>query len=329
MADGSLAHQILAAAAAEPPKAATALKALAPVVRPLTYVLGFTCDHVVPLYLSAFRFGFRVYESLPVDLFSALVGLGLSFCGGPYCASIAAIQAFRMCGWETTRQALLDIASDARAVYAAHAADEQRSADVSELDVQELLSRKLAIYAMAVKDPDRLSAAVGGLYTAWLAVQGVLRLEFAKTITLGVSIAEMATPVLNRLGVPVLVHVVPQPYHHWIPMMIKSTARAIGVAFAWRLQVVVSAVHLAMCGGLLFARSLLRWAQKRRLLSTREEDTYADELLGYSVAALGFYVQLSCGFETPFPLSLVMMPFNGVEWYIRYSITASSAPAAA
>ena len=197
------------------------------------------------------------------------------------------------------------------------------------MQIPAAVSRKLAVYAMAVKDPERLSAAVGGLYTAWLAVQGVLRLEFAKTITLGVSIAEMATPALNRLGVPVLAHVVPPPYHHWIPMILKSTARAIGVAFAWRLQVVVSAVHLAMCGGLLFARSLLRWAIKRRLLSTREEDTYADEVVGYAVAALGFYVQLSCGFETPFPLSLVMMPFNGVEWYIRYTITTSSAPAAA
>jgi hypothetical protein len=30
-------------------------------------------------------------------------------------------------------------------------------------------------------------AALGGLYTSWLAVQGTLRLQYAKTITLGVS----------------------------------------------------------------------------------------------------------------------------------------------
>ena len=89
----------------------------------------------------------------------------------------------------------------------------------------------------------------GGLYTAWLAVQGTLRLEFARhgstthtltpnpppalaltlaltpalalvltvpprptvfaarrTITLGVSMAEMATPTALRLGVSALFH---------------------------------------------------------------------------------------------------------------------------
>ena len=45
----------------------------------------------------------------------------------------------------------------------------------------------------------------------------------------------------------------------------------IGVAFAWRLQVVVSAVHLALRGGLLFSRSMMRWAQKRGYITTKEE----------------------------------------------------------
>lgn len=159
-------------------------------------------------------------------------------------------------------------------------------------------------------------------------MQGVLRLEFAKTITLGVSIAEMATPTLQRLGVPLLVHVVPKPYHHWIPIIIKTTARSIGVALAWRLQVIVSAVHLAMRGGLLFARSIMRWAHAHGYLSEYKEDqTYLDEALGYSVAAAGFYAQWSLGFGMPFPLNLFVLPLDAVEWYIRYSIT-SSAPVA-
>ena len=98
----------------------------------------------------------------------------------------------------------------------------------------------------------------------------------------------------------------------------------IGVAFAWRLQVVVSAVHLALRGGLLFSRSMMRWAQKRGYITTKEEDTYADEVVGYAVAGFGFYAQLTWGFGVPFPLSLFMLPFTGVEWYIRYSITSSA-----
>ena len=85
--------------------------------------------------------------------------------------------------------------------------------------------------------------------------------------------------------------------------------------------------HLALRGGLLFSRSLFRYAHKRRLVTTTEEETYADEVLGYAVAGLGFYAQMTWGFDLPFPLSLFMMPFTGAEWYLRYSITAADPPA--
>ena len=132
-----------------------------------------------------------------------------------------------------------------------------------------------------------------------------------------------ATPALQKIGVPVLVHITPRPYHHWIGLAIKTSARAIGVALAWRLQVIVSAFHLAMRGGLLFSRSLLRWAQTKGYLSSwREGDTYADEVVGYAVASVGFYAQWNWGFGLPFPLSLLMWPFDGLEWYVRYTITS-------
>jgi len=146
-------------------------------------------------------------------------------------------------------------------------------------------------------------------------VQGVLRLEFAKTVTLGVSIAEMATPMLTRICLPFAVHVVPKPYHHWIPLLIKSTARAIGVALAWRIQVVLSAVHLAMRGGLLFSRSMMRWARHRRLTTLHEDSTSLDEVVGCAVAACGFWFQLECGFALPFPLNVVLFPFTvSADW---------------
>ena len=45
-----------------------------------------------PFYAALAKVGFYIYEALPVDLFSALTGLGLSFFGGVYCASIAAVE---------------------------------------------------------------------------------------------------------------------------------------------------------------------------------------------------------------------------------------------
>ena len=137
---------------------------------------------------------------------SAITGLGLTFFGGAYCASIAAVEAFKMAGWERTKAALQVIYVDCVAVYDAHMADEAKDddndgkKDVQSLSGNALLSRKLAVAALAVKDPEQLSQAIGGMYTSWLAVQTVLRLEFAKTITLGVSIAAMATPYLQKVS---------------------------------------------------------------------------------------------------------------------------------
>ena len=63
-------------------------------------------------------------------------------------------------------------------------------------------------------------------------------------------------------------------------------------------------------------------ANKRLPLELEEGDTYADEVVGYAVASVGFYAQWNWGFGLPFPLSLLMWPFDGLEWYVRYTITS-------
>ena len=55
--------------------------------------------------------------------------------------------------------------------------------------------------------------------------------------------------------------------------------------------------------------------------SLNDEDTYVDELVGYTLALIGFYVQWNLGFGVPFPLNLFMFPLDMVEWYIRYTIS--------
>ena len=75
------------------------------------------------------------------------------------------------------------------------------------------------------------------------------------------------------------------------------------------------------------ARGLLNFANKQGVtqlgpFSLKHEHTYLDEVFGYLLAALGFYVQWNLGFSTPFPLNIVMMPFDLIEWYIRVSITS-------
>lgn len=58
------------------------------------------------------------------------------------------------------------------------------------------------------------------------------------------------------------------------------------------------------------------------------DHSYLDEAFGYSVAAVGFYFQWSYGFGMPFPLNIIMLPFDIIEWYIRWSISSGPDTAA-
>ena len=52
---------------------------------------------------------------------------------------------------------------------------------------------------------------------------------------------------------------------------------------------------------------------------------YLDEVLGYTLAAVGVYSQISSGFNIGFPLNLVFMPLTSVEWFLRYQIASTAA----
>ena len=61
------------------------------------------------------------------------------------------------------------------------------------------------------------------------------------------------------------------------------------------------------------------------MITWSEDETHIDEVVGYAVAAAGLGCQLSYGFALAFPLNVVLAPLTAVEWYIRWSITASPA----
>ena len=79
--------------------------------------------------MKLFQLGVYTYDVLPIDLFNACLGLGLCFCGGPYAASIAAVEAFRMTGWEQTRAALIDVREEMKRCQLANEADNKKDDD--------------------------------------------------------------------------------------------------------------------------------------------------------------------------------------------------------
>ena len=51
------------------------------------------------------------------------------------------------------------------------------------------------------------------------------------------------------------------------------------------------------------------------------DESYLDEAVGYSLAAVGFLFQIFNGFSLPFPLNLIFLPLTIVEWFLRIQIT--------
>ena len=316
-----------------PPKLAEYIRMAAPILKPVTIVLIKVLNVVGPLYIKLFSLLYTLLSQLPWDLFQAAMGLGLCFFGGGYLASIAAVEAFYAVGWSTTRAQLELIYEDALAVQAAHAEDDKKDddgdgiADVNQISTSALLDRKMRVAAGAVRDPQRLSAALGGLYVGWLSVQGVLRVKFAKTINLAISCSQFCEYYVCKLVVPLAAPLIAEEFRAWLPVAIKTLTKALFVWFAWSLQQVVSAAQSGLRGGLLFSRGVAAWLNKRghtSLLgfSLEPDKTCLDEAVGFALAALGFYVQWEFGFSAPFPFSVVMFPLDVVEWWIRWSITS-------
>merc|ERR1719272_1386200 len=124
-----MAAQILKASQGSAPWLADAMNSAKPYLQPIGFIASIFVDYVAPFYIKIFQLGYRVYCQLPIDIMSAITGLGLTFFGGAYCASIAAVEAFKMAGWERTKAALQVIYVDCVAVYDAHMADEAKDDD--------------------------------------------------------------------------------------------------------------------------------------------------------------------------------------------------------
>ena len=199
---------------------------------------------------------------------------------------------------------------------------------------------------MATVDPVKINTAAGALYTTWLGVSTVLEREYARVITLSMTMARYIEIVAKFVFGPPAYLVVAEDYHPWIPVVIGWICKATAMNIAWRIQRVMTAATSAIAGGLLFAHATSRMLAKRgvRLFglirgngnnddrdnndNNNNESTGAlCEVLGFVVAGIGFYTQFEAqyrngfSFEVPFPISLVTWPFDWAERWIQWQIT--------
>lgn len=284
-------------------------------------------DAVQPYLFLAFNQAVWAYNQLPDDILNALFGLLLCFFGGTFAVLIAAVEAFRMTGWSQTRDNVLALYDEYLVVKAKYEEDEKHDKnndgvpDVQQKTPSELLLHKTHLFVTSVKNPDKISSAITGIFSSCLSVAAVLRIQFAKTVTLGVSIGNAMRNAAESFLMPTLNQLTPVEYRHWLPTVVNYVCKSIAISIAWYIQKVVSAIHSSIRGGLMFTRHMFEFCNKRGYFHLKHEDTNIDEISGWALAAIGVYFQITSGFTLPFPLNLLLLPFTFAEWVIIWLVS--------
>jgi hypothetical protein len=297
---------------------------------PLFVALGNAADAVSPYVERGVAGAQSVWAKLapyhPDELFEAVFGIFLCFFGGHYVVTLAAIEAYKLCGWDTTYKYLRIIYDDYLAVRAESRkddsvdADRDGVADVLQISKQELFTRKLKLAAKSC-NPDKLQLAFGGLYTGFMGVVATLRVRFAQTITLGAVIGGTFSLYATKLLHPVLLRVVPAEYAKWVPVGIDLACRAVGISIAWFVQRVISAFYSAIRGAHIAAKGILSYLTRHgHVTGPYDEGSSVFIAVMLAIGGLGFLWQVTNFMDLPFPFNVIFLPLSIVEWFLQYFV---------
>lgn len=288
-------------------------------------------DKMFPYFHGAWENSVRVGKILEPYrlglLLPAALGLILCFFGGSYMTLIAAFEAYRIAGWEAQVALLAELSRDMGVFVKASLEDDKVDADgdgipdVQQVSLQQVAQRKTLLFLKTV-DPRRFGEVVGGLQTGLFAVVATLKFEFAKAVTLGTVIQRMLQKPTHVYIVPLIEAQLPPDYRHWGGDLCNWAIKAVTISIAFTIQRIISAYYSAMRGGLMFSRNILEYMDKMGVVSVRAEDSIVDEVVGYLVAGLGLYWQLSNGFSVPFPINVLLIPASLAEWCLLWLVNS-------
>jgi len=286
--------------------------------KPLVEFLTF----IVPLCLVHSRRLRDAYYKLPQNLLQFNLGVVFCFFGGLYPVLFAAIQAAEHGGRQEWRKATKDIGDEVLKIIEESKKEDDED-DVKKLPPKEFMRRKTQL-VLTKMDPEKIDRAVASMYSVWLSVAAVLKIEFARTISMALAIADFLKKPANRHLSPLIQMAVPAEYSRWVPVIMGWVIKSFAMSIAWYIEAIRSAFASALTGGLLMARSTLVWLQRFKFVKIKHQsETSVDEVLSYFFAACGFYFQFKLGFSVPYPFNLLLFPFEIAEYYIKWSITSN------
>eukprot|EP00931_Biecheleriopsis_adriatica_P010099 TRINITY_DN111197_c0_g1_i1.p1 TRINITY_DN111197_c0_g1~~TRINITY_DN111197_c0_g1_i1.p1 ORF type:complete len:401 (-),score=97.15 TRINITY_DN111197_c0_g1_i1:65-1201(-) len=290
---------------------------------------------VIMIYVFIAQQLYKVYKILPVNLLQMIFGIGLCFFGGTYFMSIAAFEAFRNFGGQLLLDELAVCWEQALLVKKANEIDDTVDAnqdgvvDVQQMSYNELINHKAKMAMVAIDKPDRLTKSVQYLFTAWVSVIATLKMQFARTVAIALGIADMCElPAVQVFG-PVLAFLLGPDLKHWVAPSIGITIKIIAVVISTYIQAIISAFYSGLRGGRMFGTGLVYGIMPYVGPYLPEccikqpfdpEQSYIDEMIGFPLAAAGFYYQFTHNFTLEFPYSLIMLPCTIVEWVLRWNV---------
>jgi len=283
-------------------------------------------------YFAALAWLYAKCSNTPREL-QAATGLVLCFFGGTYVALFAAVEAFRKMGFEHLQVELEYVMDQTTKVEAAllehNMKDEDGDgiADVAQMDLRQAARQNMRVAMLSIEDPKRLEAAVGYLWSGFLGVVATLKLEFATTVAYALAFAEMLKFPMLRTLAPTLCVLLGPELQHWVETIVSTLLKACLIMVIWLLAKAQGAVYSCMRGGTMFGCAFMKILEERGILQRfykepfDPEKSYLDEILGFSMAAIGFYWQFTSGFMVPWPLNWLLWPLTALETFLELQIS--------
>lgn len=263
------------------------------------------------------------------ELLCLAAGLVVTFFGARYMATIAAVEAFRMVGWSSSKASFEKLHTNYTLAAAASAKDDEVDAnkdgvaDVKQIPLEELVKRKLPIVLKAI-DPAGVSDALGALYAGASAVVATLRVQFAQTLTLGAAIGDTAAEWVREPATAALTASLPDEYTKFAPMLVQYVTRMIGVSLAFLIARYAAAAHSAARGSQLLLRAAAGMLARTSYFTEEQlADKTSRKLAQALLALIGFSWQARSGFGAPFPLNVLLLPLSLVEWLLMTAVGMS------
>lgn len=260
------------------------------------------------------------------DLVPAVAGFTLCFFGGHFPLTVVAAECVITTAYVPVSEAFHEIKDQyakAKIEFQKDSAEDKDGngiPDVQEITDAEYVTRKGLLLAKAL-DPVKCDKAIKALNSAIVLILSAIYVTFVRALALGKAIGDTGRTFADRHITPKATEMAPIEYRKWVPYAIHYMCTTLAMSFAFMLQRCISAIHSALRGGMLFTRTVFAYLDKHKIMKIDHEQSSLDEIIGISLAVVGFLFQWQCGFALFFPLNLVLFPFSLVEVLLQTAVS--------